>query len=292
MILSFVLAVLVGASVSGGSSSKLPLLAVGRLQAIKVDSSEVEVLQESMTSALIGTRRVRVMERAQVDRILSEQGFQESGACDVASCAVKAGQLLGVDRIVVGSVGRVGRTTTLNLRSVDVASGEILGSSTRTVQGDLEAVIGILPQSASELVAEPVAGPNLTVVDFATVPVTPVAPAAPATPARVTKPGVGGLGFLGFGYDRPGPLGSQVFRDLQGERDSGVVVTMVVPTSPAHRAGLKVGDRVLRLDGQTVLGVDQMRTLLLRVAPGDEVVLGVRRGSTASELRLVAAKRR
>lgn len=281
MLLFFALAVLIGAPPSGGASPKLPLLAVGRIHAIKVDSSEVEVLAESMTSALIATRRVRVMERAQVDRILAEQGFLESGACDVASCAVKAGQLLGVDRIVVGSVGRVGRTTTLNLRSVDVASGEILGSSTRTVQGDLEVVIGILSQSARDLVAEPSATPSAA-----------QAPPAPPAPARTSKSGVGGLGFLGFGYDRPGPLGSQVFRDLQGERDSGVVVTMVVATTPAHRAGLKVGDQVVRLDGQVIRGVEHLRTLLLRVAPGDEVVLEVRRNGSSQEMRLVAAKRR
>lgn len=281
MLQSLALAVLIGASPNAGASPKLPLLAVGRIHAIKVDSSEVEVLAESMTSALIATRRVRVMERAQVDRILAEQGFLESGACDVASCAVKAGQLLGVDRIVVGSVGRVGRTTTLNLRSVDVASGEILGSSTRTVQGDLEVVIGILSQSANELVAEPSAAPSPSVASPSTTP-----------PARPSKPASGGLGFLGFGYDRPGPLGSQVFRDLQGERDTGVVVTMVVSTSPAHRAGLKVGDRVVHIDGQPIRGVDHLQSLLLRVAPGDEVVLDVRRGATSQEMRLIAAKRR
>lgn len=271
MILSFVSAVLIGASSAGGTPSKLPLLAVGRLQAIKVDSSEVEVLQESMTSALIGTRRVRVMERAQVDRILSEQGFQESGTCDVASCAVKAGQLLGVDRIVVGSVGRVGRTTTLNLRSVDVASGEVLGSSTRTVQGDLEAVIGILPQAASELVA--------------TSP-TPSGPVVASNPSAVA---VGG--YFGMRYTAPGPPGVQAVRILQGVVDTGVAITVVAKGSPAEAAGMREGDVVLAKDGVPVVGVERFKAQLSSVAPGETVLFKVRRDRGLLEIRVKASTR-
>src|SRR5438034_2136968 len=43
------------------------------------------------------------MERAEVDRILSEQNFQQGARAD-ASTAAKLGRLLGVDAIIIGSI--------------------------------------------------------------------------------------------------------------------------------------------------------------------------------------------
>lgn len=47
------------------------------------------------------------------------------------------GQLLGVDQIVVGSVGKVGSVYSLNVRLVSVQTGEILQTQVADVQGDL-----------------------------------------------------------------------------------------------------------------------------------------------------------
>src|SRR2546430_7140919 len=56
-----------------------------------------------LVSELVRNGTYTVMERAQVDRILSEQNFQQDARTD-ASSAAKLGRLLGVDAIIMGSI--------------------------------------------------------------------------------------------------------------------------------------------------------------------------------------------
>src|SRR6266480_3777871 len=56
-----------------------------------------------LVSELVRNGTYTVMERAEVDRILSEQNFQQGARAD-ASTAAKLGRLLGVDAIIIGSI--------------------------------------------------------------------------------------------------------------------------------------------------------------------------------------------
>ncbi len=110
---------------------------------------------------LVNTKKYRVMERQELEKILGEQGFQLSGAVDQKT-AVKVGRMLGVQLLIFGNIdftekeseahtgglggligGRLGgvyghgskRTTEGNLtaRVVNVQTGEILFSDSETV---------------------------------------------------------------------------------------------------------------------------------------------------------------
>lgn len=136
---------------------KLPMVAVLPLDARGLTSEEGTVMTEMLGSELLQTGAFRVMERSQMDKILAEQGFQKSGACDNSQCAVEMGQLLGIERMVVGSIGKVGRTFLVSVRMVNVGSGEILKSVSRTTTGDVEDILTrMLPIVASELANKPV----------------------------------------------------------------------------------------------------------------------------------------
>lgn len=131
----------------------LPQVAVMPLESKGVPVSEVSVISDALTNELINSGRVRVLERGQMDQILKEQGFQQSGACDGGSCAVEMGRLLGVHQLVVGSVGRVGSTYVLNARTVDVKTGEVLRSVSRKRAGAIDEVLTVeLPAMARDLV--------------------------------------------------------------------------------------------------------------------------------------------
>ncbi len=58
----------------------------------------------------------------------------------------------------------------------------------------------------------------------------------------------------------------------------GVLVGRVAPGSPAGKAGLRPGDRVLRLGKEMVRNAGQMRQILATFAPGERVPVEVRRG--------------
>jgi PDZ domain-containing protein len=68
-------------------------------------------------------------------------------------------------------------------------------------------------------------------------------------------------------------------------RPVGALVEQVVPGAPA--AGkLRPGDVIVRVDGRSVLGPDDLRRELQRSPAGTAVRLGVRRGGTLEEVRL------
>jgi membrane-associated protease RseP (regulator of RpoE activity) len=64
------------------------------------------------------------------------------------------------------------------------------------------------------------------------------------------------------------------------ERPSGkgVLVTRVLPDTPAKRAGLKAGDVIIELDGKTVDNADELRDRLDRAEAGPVRVTVLRRG--------------
>lgn len=120
------------------------------------DSGALEGLSSAMGTQLVKTGRFRVLEREQVNMILREQGFQQSGACDGGECAVQVGKLLSVDRLVVGHVAKVGEIYTLSARLVNVESGVTEKSVTRNGSTKPETVLTrAIPLAARELAGLP-----------------------------------------------------------------------------------------------------------------------------------------
>jgi hypothetical protein len=90
-----------------------------------LSADEILSISDRLRGELIGTGRYTVIERAQMDAILKEQGFQQTGVCSDASCIVQVGQLLAVHKMVGGSIGKVGKAYSINLKIIDVQSGKI-----------------------------------------------------------------------------------------------------------------------------------------------------------------------
>ena len=66
-----------------------------------------------------------------------------------------------------------------------------------------------------------------------------------------------------------------------------VVVAEIYENSPAHKAGLKVGDAIVQVDGQSAKGKSEQQVLdFLRGFPGTEAELLVRRPGEAKDLKI------
>src|SRR5262249_45371648 len=85
-------------------------------------------------------------------------------------------------------------------------------------------------------------------------------------------------GFLGREWSEGGATGRA---RVQAQR--------VLKGSPAAKAGLEPGDRVLRINGRAISGLKQARAALAEVQPGDPVAFVVHRGSgsDAPEQKLI-----
>jgi serine protease Do len=86
-----------------------------------------------------------------------------------------------------------------------------------------------------------------------------------------------GRGRLGVQVDSLGDQLAQYF----GAANGGALVTRVEPDSPAARAGLKAGDVITAVDGETVRDADDLAQRVGR-ATGDNLSVGYLRDKTSA----------
>jgi TolB-like protein len=105
-----------------------------------VKDHEASLITDRFRSHLVETGKFKVMERGQMRDILAEHGFQQSGACSDASCMIEVGQLLSVRRMVAGTVGKIGGLFTIDVKVIDVSTGEIVLTHSENIKGTIEDV--------------------------------------------------------------------------------------------------------------------------------------------------------
>jgi len=109
------------ASTDGYSSERLRI-AILDLKPTKVPATTAKAVSDLLRTRLIDEGLFTVVERNQMDDILKEQGFQQTGCTD-ASCAVQIGKLLSANKMLIGEVSRLGSAIMLTCRIVDVEKG-------------------------------------------------------------------------------------------------------------------------------------------------------------------------
>jgi hypothetical protein len=117
-----------------------------------ISQDEADLLSDRLRAELFKTGAVDVMERDQMQAILKEQGFQQSGACTNEGCMVEIGQILGVQKLVTGSIGKLGKMHMMNMRVIDIKTAKITVTVSEDVKGDIEDVVERLPKVALKLV--------------------------------------------------------------------------------------------------------------------------------------------
>lgn len=134
-----------------------PLVAILDLEPIDVEGSMVKVLSDYLRTALAKTEKFTVVVREDMDVILKEQGFQLSGFCTQTECAVEIGQLLGAEKLFIGTLGKVGDTYSTTLKLFDVETGKMERSETELCKKCSKDELFISAENlARKMVGEPV----------------------------------------------------------------------------------------------------------------------------------------
>ena len=100
-------------------------LAVADLEAQGVSGTDAAVIGDVLRNRLINAGGLHVVEKKNMDKILTEQAFQQTG-CTSQECAVKLGKLLNVQGMVVGSFGKLLGRYIVSVRVVEVESGSVV----------------------------------------------------------------------------------------------------------------------------------------------------------------------
>ena len=122
------------------AQSGKPTVAILDFEGQGVSASEVQTLTERMRTEIGNTKAVRLIERKAVEKIMMEQGLQQSG-CTTDECAAEVGQLLGVQFMISGSIGKMGKSYTIDCKMFSVETGETIRAKNATHDGDISGLL-------------------------------------------------------------------------------------------------------------------------------------------------------
>jgi hypothetical protein len=129
------------------SSQSKESYAVMDLEGRGISALEAATLTDRMRSEMVKTGAVTVVERGQMQSILAEQDFQMTG-CTSDECAVEIGQMLGITKMIAGSIGKIGSTFTVDLRTINIGTGAIENTMTRDYKGEIDGLITTIERAA------------------------------------------------------------------------------------------------------------------------------------------------
>lgn len=129
----------------------LPLVALGG-----VPRETAQLLGDALAGELRKRAGVSVLTQADVSALLGIEKTRQMLGCSEGGCLAEIGGALGADRVVHGSLGRVGGSLVVNLSALDPRRASSAASvSERLRGGGEEALLDALPGLADALLAEP-----------------------------------------------------------------------------------------------------------------------------------------
>ena len=128
-----------------------PTVAILDFEGQGISLQEVQTLTERMRSEIGTTNAVRLIERKAIESIMAEQGLAQAG-CVSDECAAEVGQLLGVQFMVSGTIGKLGDTFTIDVKMFSVETGATERSVNATHEGDIAGLLTEMQILAWEIV--------------------------------------------------------------------------------------------------------------------------------------------
>lgn len=112
-------------------------IAILDFKPLGVSASEATFITEFFRSGIVASRAFKVIDKANMDRVLAEQGFQQTG-CTTQECAVQMGKLLNVQNMITGNFGRLAGMYQITISLVEVETGEITYSDSANCESGRE----------------------------------------------------------------------------------------------------------------------------------------------------------
>ena len=134
-----ILILILGTSVNAQNKQTV---AVMDLAVVGIDANISLVLSNLVRQELIKSERYNVVDRNNMESILKEQDFQLSDACNTSECVVEVGKVLGVEKMIFGTIGALGKKFLIDLQLIDVKSGRLEKAENTSHVGTLEDLDG------------------------------------------------------------------------------------------------------------------------------------------------------
>lgn len=106
-------------------------------EAKDIPESGNDILSDLVRDELIKSQKYTVLDRQNKKALLEEMNFQSTGITEEKT-AVSLGKMLGVEKIITGTIGELGKLYLITLKMIDVESGTIEKIETEEFTGSME----------------------------------------------------------------------------------------------------------------------------------------------------------
>jgi hypothetical protein len=179
----------------------LPLAALPQLAVLNVvlspgiDPTVGGIITGKIEEPIVASGRYEVLDRSNVDQVLTEKEFQLSSGLVKPEEVRMAGEYLGADLVVAGTVSRVGQTYALSAKMIDVATGKVVAQASAEKEGKIDVLLPLARQVGEQLAARGPGG------QAAGAPERPAEEPAPVAPAFYRHAALFEGGYIGVGDD-------------------------------------------------------------------------------------------
>ncbi len=142
-----------GLAARNGKAIKVALLPISPLGGVPKETAQL--IGDALAGELRKRPGVSVLTQSDIAALLGVEKTRQMLGCTDSGCMAEIGGALGADRIVHGSIGRVGGTLVVNLSALDARKARTAASVSERLRGaDEETFLDVLPSVADELLAD------------------------------------------------------------------------------------------------------------------------------------------
>lgn len=119
-----------------------------------ISTEEARQISVKFRAEFTDLRKYNVLDRQTMETLLADQGFDLNDPCRNNYCALTLGQLLSVDNVILGNIGKIDKTYAIDVKIIDISSGSVLKDiSTRHTAKPDALFKKIIPELVKELVS-------------------------------------------------------------------------------------------------------------------------------------------
>lgn len=168
---------------AGAAAGKRPRVAVMDLRSLGIDASTAELLSEMALTEATSIDGVEAIGRSEINAVLGfEKQKQMFGCAEDGSCLAEIAGALGVDYVLIGSVGKIGQLYRIDMKLLEAKKARARDRIGET-QSDQEKLLAAVQRGIRRLLSP------LAVADAAPAPKPgPTVSAAPAAATFATGP--------------------------------------------------------------------------------------------------------
>ncbi len=135
-----------------GLSFTAPQLAVlETILASGIDPTVSHLLTSKIEEEFVNSGKYQVLDRSNVEQVLTEKEFQLSSGLVRNEEVRQAGEYLGADFVVIANVSRIGQTYVITAKMIDVESGAIAAQASSEQQGKIDVLLNLAQNVGEEL---------------------------------------------------------------------------------------------------------------------------------------------